>query len=430
MTTTPPLLAVVDPYGPGALIAPAFRDLGWSCVAVTTASEPPAVLAHTWRPQDFDTVLHHEGTDGTDGTESSDSADGDGSALCRALRAAGVSGVVTGMETGGPLADLLCSRLFPGRANTLGLAEARRDKALTHQALAEAGLPHLRQVRTDDFGRVEQWLAATGLGRAEAVILKPARSAGTDSVRRLRPGPGLRAAFASMAGRRNALGYVEREVLVQEYAVGTEFSVDTFSVDGVHDVCGVTRYAKRSVGSVVGIYDSVEFLGLDDPVCAGLVGYARDVLDALGVRFGPMHAEIMLRPDGPVLIELNARAAGGQMPFLSRLATGRSQLDRLTAYFGGTYDHAPGYGLRRHVMSVFVTAHRSGVLRNPDLLADLGQLPTAARSTVEVPADGRVAETSDVFSVLGRVVLAGADRDQVQRDRARVKEIERGLQIV
>ncbi|MFM9368728.1 ATP-grasp domain-containing protein [Streptomyces sp. Da 82-17] len=407
-------LAVVDPFGPGALIAPAFRRLGWSCVAVTTTAGPPPVLAHTWRAGDFDTVLAY---------------DGDDAALGRELRALRVAGVVTGLETGGPLADRLCARLFPGRGNLPELADARRDKARTHEALAAAGLPHLRQVRTADFARVEEWLAATGLDRADAVIVKPARSAGTDAVRRLRPGPELRAGFAATVGRRNALGEVEREALVQEYAVGTEYSVDTFSVDGVHDVCGVTRYAKRSAGQVVGIYESVEFLGLDDPVCAGLVGYARRVLDALGVRFGPMHAEIMLREDGPVLIELNARMAGGQMPFLSRLATGRSQLDRLTGHFGGDAERSAGYELRRHVMSVFVTAPRSGVLENPEVLASLDRLPTAARSTVEVPADGIVARTSDVFSVLGRVILASPDRDLVLCDRARIRRIERSLRI-
>ncbi|MFF7976469.1 ATP-grasp domain-containing protein [Streptomyces sp. NPDC007905] len=415
MTTSAPVLAVVDPYGPGALIAPAFREHGWSCVALTTADRPPGPLAHTWQPTDFD---HHL------------AFTGDIAALGRQLGRLGTVGVVTGLETGSALTDALCARLFPEYANCTELSAARRDKSAMQGVLARSGLASLRQVHTATFAEVEDWLRDTGLDDAPWVIVKPARSAGTDAVRRVRPGEQLRAAFDMMAGRRNALGDVEEAVLVQECVRGTEYSVDTFTTGGVHEICGVTRYTKRSSGSVVGIYDSVEFVAPDDPVCEQLLPYARGVLDALGVRFGPMHAEIMLRPEGPVLIELNPRLAGGQMGFLSGLATGRSQLDRLVDFFHGRqHRKTSGYRLLRHVMSVFVTAHRSGVIRNPDSLSDLAKLPTAVRSTVTVPPGGRVQMTSDVFSVLGRVVLVDRDRDRVELDRRRIKRVERDLHI-
>jgi biotin carboxylase len=93
---------------------------------------------------------------------------------------------------------------------------------------------------------VEDWLRDTGLDDAPWVIVKPARSAGIDAVRRVRPGEQLRAAFDMMAGRRNALGDVEEAVLVQECVRGTEYSVDTFTTGGVHEICGVTRYTKLS----------------------------------------------------------------------------------------------------------------------------------------------------------------------------------------
>ncbi|MGW2317456.1 ATP-grasp domain-containing protein [Streptomyces sp. NPDC001680] len=414
MKHSAPVLAIVDPFGPGALIARAFGERGWSCIALLTTATPPPALAHTWQPADFD---HHM------------VFTGDVAQFSRELSRIGVVGVVPGLETGGELADALCARLFPECANSIALSAARRDKAVMHHVLTHAGLPTLRQVHTADFAEVEDWLRRTGLDAAPWLIVKPARSAGTDAVRRVRPGRQLRAAFDAMAGRRNALGQVEHAVLVQEYAQGVEYSVDTFTVAGVHEVCGVTRYTKRSSGSIVGIYDSVDFVSADDPVCGKLVPYALAVLDTLGVRFGAMHAEIMLRPQGPVLIELNARLAGGQMGFLSSLATGRSQLDRLVDFFHGRHRGAPGYQLLRHVMSVFVTAHRSGVIRNPESLRGLAGLPTAVRSTVTVPADGRVEMTSDVFSVLGRVVLADGNRDRVELDRRRIKRVERDLRI-
>ncbi|MCX4502473.1 ATP-grasp domain-containing protein [Streptomyces anulatus] len=413
MNTCAPVLVIVDPYGPGASIAPAFRERGWYCVALTTTARVPAPLAHTWRPADFDQHLVH--------TQDLD-------ALVRSLNRLDPVGVVTGLETGSELTDALCARLFPEYANSGSRSAARRDKAAMQRRLAEAGLASLRQIRTADFAEAESWLRSTGLHDAPWVIVKPARSAGTDAVRRVRPGDGLRAAFEAMKGRRDARGETERTVLVQEWVRGTEYSVETFSVGGVHEICGVTRNSKRSSGSVVGIYDSVEFVAPEDPVCGRLLPYAHAVLDALGARFGPMCAEIMLRPEGPVLIELTPRLADGPVSSLSSLTTGRSQLDRLVDFFHGRYRNS-GYRLLRHGTSVFVTAHRSGVIRNPDSLRDLVNLPTVVRSTVSAPPGGWVLMASDVFSVLGCVLLADRERSRVELDRRRIKRVERDLRI-
>ena len=42
-----------------------------------------------------------------------------------------------------------------------------------------------------------------------------------------------------------------------------------------------------------------------------LISYTRRVLDAMEIRHGPSHAEIMMTADGPCLVEMNCRAHGG-----------------------------------------------------------------------------------------------------------------------
>lgn len=42
-----------------------------------------------------------------------------------------------------------------------------------------------------------------------------------------------------------------------------------------------------------------------------LIPYTRGVLDAMGVSHGASHAEIMMTPDGPCLVEMNCRTNGG-----------------------------------------------------------------------------------------------------------------------
>ena len=44
-----------------------------------------------------------------------------------------------------------------------------------------------------------------------------------------------------------------------------------------------------------------------------LIPYCRAILDAMGVKHGASHAEIIVTPDGPCLVEMNCRANGGGM---------------------------------------------------------------------------------------------------------------------
>merc|ERR1711972_568071 len=56
-----------------------------------------------------------------------------------------------------------------------------------------------------------------------------------------------------------------------------------------------------------------------------LVDYTFKVLDAVGLRYGPCHTEIMLTARGPILVEVNCRLHGLQGPRLIELATGCSK---------------------------------------------------------------------------------------------------------
>lgn len=58
-------------------------------------------------------------------------------------------------------------------------------------------------------------------------------------------------------------------------------------------------------------------------------------LDAAGIRLGATHTEVKLTADGPALIEINPRPAGGMIPELIRLATGVDLLgEQLRAALG------------------------------------------------------------------------------------------------
>jgi hypothetical protein len=382
-------------------------------VAVVSSSRPPDVYAASYRPGDFVRILV--------ATEDLDP-------LVQQLRAMRPRCVLPGCESGVELADALAPRVVEDIANVPWKAAARRHKGDMAAAVAAAGLPIIQQICADDAGEVEAWLARTGLAGRDLVI-KPPKSASTDGVTRVPGGAGWRGVWDSMLGRSNRLGLVNDRLLVQEYARGVEYVVDTFSYEGVHTVTDVCRYHKVDNDRHIAVYDSMEWLSPTDPACPDVIGYARGVLDAVGMRFGAAHVELMLTAGGPRLIEIGARPHGGGQPRFCRIATGDSQVDRTVRYFARLGPIPHGFTLRTRVLVVFLICRTAGVVRNAEVLDEARGLASHHTSVVHLHNGDRLEPTKDLFGslALGFVVLAHDDPAQVWFDYRRIRDMERRL---
>lgn len=403
---------IVDPLSTGQDYPAAFREAGYSPVAVLSSPTPPAAYLPSWHPERFDHVH---------------AFDGDLEGLVQQLRRYATGFVVAGAESGVELTDALVERVAPGSGNLARLAGARRDKWDMAVALARSGVPHLRQVCTDDPLVVEAWLAETGLG-SEPIVLKPPKSGGADNVHLVPPGADWRPAFAAVLGAANVFETHNEAVLVSEFARGTEFLVDTYSVDGRHGLVDVCRYTKLSCGDRIGIYDCVHFLAPDDPQVAAVWPYTKRVLDAVGIRNGCGHVEVMLTPSGPRLIEIGARPAGGGHQMITEIATGDNQIGRTVAHrVRGEFKG--GYRLRQHLRGVFISSPRAGVWRNAEVFGEVDRLPTFHAKNFPYTSGDRVPATESLFSFLAWVILTSSDPQAVDRDYRQVKEWERQIQV-
>lgn len=407
---------IVDPYSASSALAPGFTERGVPVIAVLNGSGPPPTLAPTWRPGSFD-VVHVHGTE----------FGGDLARLARTVAGYRPRCIVPGNETGVELADALAAAVTPAQANVAGLASARCDKWHMARAIRAAGLPCLRQTCTDDMEVAQQWLRDTGLGE-ERLVVKPPKSFGTDNVHLVLPGQDWRAPFAAILGQVNVAGQRNEAVLLQEFASGTEYIVDSYSVRGRHGLVDVCRYTKASRGDRIGIYDCVDFLPPGDPAVAPLQDYTWQVLDALGIRNGAAHSEVMLTADGPRLLEVGARFAGAAHQELTRLATDDSQLDRTVRHWlDGAFRDS--YELLRHVRIAFLSAPRAGILRNVEVFDSAAGLRTVHAARVPHSSGDRVPETTDLFSTLGHVIFVGKQMAELEADYRAVKKMESNLRV-
>jgi hypothetical protein len=193
-----------------------------------------------------------------------------------------------------------------------------RDKHLTREALAAAGVPQAASVLV---AGLDEALAAAGqIGYP--VVLKPRAMAAS-----------LGAVLAGDAGELTARFAFARDttvpgawrydvgVLVEEYLTGTEISVDA----AVHDGQVFPMFvARKHVGYPPYFEELGHVVDASDPLLADadLRRIVQDTHTALGFTDGMTHTELKLTPAGPKIIEVNARLGGDLIPYLGSRANG------------------------------------------------------------------------------------------------------------
>lgn len=403
---------VVDPVGTGQEYPGAFGAAGVETVAVLSMPEPPEMYRPSWHPENFSQVHVF---------------DGDLPALADALRAYQPLCVIAGSELGVELAEALVDLVVPGTGHVPRLAAARRDKWAMAQALQEAGLPGLRQTCSADPDEIDRWLTDTGL-RGSRLVVKPPKSCGTDNVHIVPEGTDWRPFFGQIYGQPNMAGASNEAVLVEEFADGAEYLIDTYSADGRHGLVDVCRYTKLRRGDRIGIYDLVDFLPPDHPEVLALWPYTSSVLDAVGMRNGCGHTEVIITADGPRLLEVGARPAGGGHQMITKLATGTNHILRTVAHrVRGEF--CDSYELIQHVCSVVISAPLAGIWRNAEIFADVDSLATFHAKYFAGGTGDWVPASEDIYTYLGWVVLASVDEQAMAADYRRIKDIERQIKI-
>ncbi len=331
--------------------------------------------------------------------------------------------IIPGTESGVELADRIASALaLPG--NGLGKSEARRDKFQMAEAVTDRGLRVPRQFKCSDADSAVAWARAQRLQRT---VVKPLHGAGTDSVFICSTESELRRRASAVLGSRHHLGLTNDDILVQEFVDGDEYVVNTVSCEGTHRVSGAWLYHKLRLPGVTAIYDWDELLDPADPIVDGLVAYTLAVLDALEIRNGPAHTEIMVDADGPVLIECGARLDGLDYPPLTRRCMGVGQLevacdaytDR-SAFLAG----APLYARKEHASNVLLITRSESAVRSTARLDQIRRLPSFVDLLLRVQDGDLLPVTVDYQTAPGVIFLAHPDDTAIREDYRRIRALE------
>lgn len=87
-------------------------------------------------------------------------------------------------------------------------------------------------------------------------------------------------------------------VLCQEFLRGKEYVVDHVSRDGEHKAVMIWVYDKRPMHGSAFVYFGCIPVDSESAEAKILIPYVRGVLDAMEIKNGPTHCEVMMTPEG------------------------------------------------------------------------------------------------------------------------------------
>ncbi|MEO7261048.1 MAG: ATP-grasp domain-containing protein, partial [Jatrophihabitantaceae bacterium] len=261
------------------------------------------------------------------------------------------------------------------------------------------------------------------------VVVKPLASAATDSVAICADAAQVGQAAATILGTPTIWGEANLEVLVQSYLDGVEYVVDMVSWQGRRYTCGVWEYRKRLVG-VHNIYDYELLLPAGDSRVPELIDYVDSALRALGIEYGPTHAEVVLTADGPALVEVGARTAGNLSPTFHDRCLGANQAALTALAYGHPQEFLDRYAGRCYTALcqawVYNTpTDRAGVVKriDRDVVAQIQGLKTVSEVIVKLREGWPMRPTVNLLTSTLKVFLAADSSEALQRDYQRITEL-------
>ena len=287
--------------------------------------------------------------------------------------------------------------------NPAGALRAAADKALQRQCWSGVGVaqPRYRIVpAAAPAAAVRQAAAVTGF---PCVLKAVSLTAGQGVLRADDEAQATRAAgrvrrVLAAAGQRTA-----EPLLVEEYLPGPELSIDGLLADG--DLSPVAIFDKPAMPDGPTFEETllVTPSRLARHVIDDAVRAAGQAARALGLRTGPVHAELRVTDAGPAMLELAARSIGGLCSRALRFPGDRSLEEMILANALGERAPAGAQESPRPSGVFMLPVPRAGVLRSVEGRADAEAVPGITGVTISIPLGRYVRPLPDGDQYLGFV---------------------------
>ena len=181
--------------------------------------------------------------------------------------------------------------------------------------------------------------------------------------------------------------------------------------------------ARQANGSAF-VYFGMKPVDINSPEAKVLIPYVRGVLDAMGIKHGPSHGEVMMTEEGPCLVEMNCRAHGGDgnwRPLCRGLTGGYSQVEATADAFLDPKQFAklpdrPPSPFKASGQEVILVSYSRGKVKSTPGYDVIKALPSFLCLETSIKSGVEVDYTIDLLTGIGSVILMHPDQQVLQRD--------------
>ncbi|MFF8535749.1 ATP-grasp domain-containing protein [Streptomyces sp. SAS_267] len=294
------------------------------------------------------------------------------------------------------------------KSNPLRTVSAVNDKALMRDILRDTGVHQVAAAKIRNRLDLEEFVTSNGF----PLILKPTRGSASEDVRIISDPTELADVAAGLESAGNASSDSAAPWVAEEFLEGREFSVETHSAAGEHQILAVTEKFKTEsfveIGHVVPARITAEEHTL-------LTDETKAVLTALGVEEGPAHTELILTAKGPGLVETHTRPGGDAIVELIRIVAGYDIHEMTFSWLSGERADVSHEPLAGGAAIWFLTAEQGRVTTAGG--------ETEARTSEGVQFASLSAAVGDVISEVrssadrhGEALAVGEDADSALRN--------------
>ncbi len=405
---------IVDGYSTGSGFAKEFLKYNIPCVHVQTQSSVPKVYSHTYTPENY---------------QANYIFDNNLSWLTQQLKKYNPKFVIAGAECGVEFADMLAESLdLSGNGSQLSLQ--RRDKYFMQDRIKSAGLKNIPSFKATTLEDAINWSLEQNKW---PLMIKPLTSAGGEGVRVCNDINELRAAYFNiMSTKINMLGFQNNAVILQHYIQGDEYVVNTVSHAGEYKFCELWYYTRQKREDGQQIYDTARVIDVTTKEHEEVIDYALQVIDVLGVRYGPAHVEIIKNEEGCYLIEMGARLMGANLPFsllANSITTAQSFFATLAyaspAQFKAKYSLP--YQVTQSLAALFMISNQSGSIKAINHLNEIKALQSFYDIKLAVKVGGKLEKTIDYKTSPGMIYLSHHDSSIIEADIFKIRTLENSM---
>lgn len=301
--------------------------------------------------------------------------------------------------------------------NSLAVIERCRDKAVMRHWIDSQSSLRIPQFRLVD--RVEDAISFQRDHQEWPVVLKPPQGTGSQGVSFPQSMAELKEGF------RDLQGILQGPVLVEEYIEGPEFVVNGM-VDCHGDLQVTDLWVYEKEGT---LYLQTIKLPTTDPLFGELTAYAVELVHCLGLKRTPIHAEIKVSQEGPCLIEIGARFAGGNQPKLASRLHGHNLFELAACHYLSDFK-ARGHELDWRRYDYFSCRIVSGVqndslstIESIEGLDEVRALPSFLEIDRLRPPGANLPKTEDLDTKSWELYLFHPNPHQVELDARRARHL-------